>query len=743
MTGAPNVNAGQLVPYAPPGTRPPAMDERLGVKTIRGHKSPGMLCSAIELGVGEDADGILILEDGTPGQAVGEVLDLDTVLDLDVTTNRPDCLCHVGIARELAAALGETLAEPPAEVPDDLLSATSAELRASVRVDDSQGCPRFAVRVIEGIAVGPSPPWLRNRLRSVGLRPINNVVDVTNFMTHELGQPMHAFDLDRFIEVGGTASAEVVVRRAADGEHVVDLLGTDRELSSADMIVCSGPSPASIAGVIGGATTAVTDSTRSVLLEAATWDGPTIRATSKRLGLRTDASTLFEKGLSDRLPPVALDRAAALIAELSGGHVLRGVIEDWPRRLPELGPIELTASFAGRLLGIPIDATEIATTLAQLGFAVEQSGSTLSVMPPYFRRDVSLPEDLVEEVGRMIGYARVPSTLPGRRAEVTTTSPAPPVEDGVRETCLGAGFDEAITFSFVGPGDATLLPGLGRARTPIPVRNPLSDEWSVMRTSQLPRLCAALAGNVNRGNADVMLFELGRVFWEGEREGLAPGSTPDGADRDLPALPLEPLLLSVAIHVASGSPDDAAVAVRRVQSLLDRLVVDLAGESARAEPTAEVGLHAGRSAGLSLDGAGVGLIGELSYDTTAAFEIRGRVAVGELRIDAVVPSTPRRPRYVAPPRFPAIVQDLAVTVGAERAAGDAMDAIREAHEPLLENAELYDEYRGGSLGAGRKGWTFRLTFRAADRTLTGEEAQTAQRAIAAALATRCDAEIRQ
>jgi len=660
-----------------------------------------------------------------------------------VTTNRPDCLCHVGIARELAAALGETLAEPPAEVPDDLLSATSAELRASVRVEDPQGCPRFAVRVIEGIAVGPSPPWLRNRLRSVGLRPINNVVDVTNFMTHELGQPMHAFDLDRFIELGGTASAEVVVRRATDGEHVVDLLGTDRELSSADMIVCSGPSPASIAGVIGGATTAVTDSTRSVLLEAATWDGPTIRATSKRLGLRTDASTLFEKGLSDRLPPVALGRAAALIAELSGGHVLRGVIEDWPRRLPELGPIELTASFAGRLLGIPIDATEIATTLAQLGFAVEQSGSTLSVMPPYFRRDVSLPEDLVEEVGRMIGYARVPSTLPGRRAEVTTTSPAPPVEDGVRETCLGAGFDEAITFSFVGPSDATLLPGLGRARTPIPVRNPLSDEWSVMRTSQLPRLCAALAGNVNRGNADVMLFELGRVFWEGEREGLAPGSTPDGADRDLPALPLEPLLLSVAIHVASGSPDDAAIAVRRVQSLLDRLVVDLAGESARVEPTAEVGLHAGRSAGLSLDGAGVGLIGELSYDTTAAFEIRGRVAVGELRIDAVVPSTPRRPRFVAPPRFPAIVQDLAVTVGAERAAGEAMDAIREAQEPLLENAELYDEYRGGSLGAGRKGWTFRLTFRAADRTLTGEEAQTAQRAIAAALATRCDAEIRQ
>jgi phenylalanyl-tRNA synthetase beta chain len=743
MTGAPNVKPGQLVPYAPPGSRPPAMDERLGVKTIRGHKSPGMLCSAIELGVGDDADGILILDDGVPGQPLGETLELDTVLDLDVTTNRPDCLCHVGIARELAAALGETLAEPPAAVPEELLSATSAELRASVRVEDPAGCPRFAARVIEGIAVGPSPAWLRTRLRSVGLRPINNVVDVTNFITHELGQPMHAFDLDRFVEIGGTATAEVVVRRATDGEHVVDLLGTDRELSAADVVVCSGPSPASIAGVIGGGTTAVTDSTRTVLLEAANWDGPTIRATSKRLGLRTDASTLFEKGLSDLLPTVALERAAALIAEISGGHVLRGVIDEWPRPLPGLGPIKLTATFTGNLLGIPVDASEVATTLAQLGFAVEQDGATLSVMPPYFRRDVSLPEDLVEEVGRMLGYARVPSTLPGRRTEVTTTAPAPPIEDGIREACLGAGFDEAITFSFVGPLDATLLPGLGRARTPIAVRNPLSDEWSVMRISQLPRLCAALAGNVNRGNADVMLFELGRAFWEGEREGLPPGSTADGADRDLPPLPLEPLLLSVAIHVASGAPDDAAVALRRVQSLFDRVVDDLARDRPRVEPSEERGLHGARNATLSLGGATVGVIGELSYETATAFEIRGRVAVGELRIDAIAPDGRRTLRYAPPPRFPAIVQDLAVTVSADRPAGDAMDAIRDADQPLLENAELYDEYRGGSLGAGRKGWTFRLTFRAADRTLTGEEAQTAQRAIAAALAARCDAEIRQ
>jgi len=743
MTGAPNLNVGDLVPYAPPGSRPPAMEERLGVKTIRGHKSPGMLCSAVELGVGEDADGILILDEATPGQPVGEVLALDTILDLDVTTNRPDCLCHVGIARELAAALGEGLTEPPAVVPDELLSATGAELRARVRIEDPQGCPRFTARVIEGVVIGPSPPWLRQRLRAVGLRPINNVVDVTNFVTHELGQPLHAFDLDRFVEVSGAKLADVVVRRAKGGERIVDLLGIDRELTSEDIAVCAGRTPVSVAGIIGGSSTAVTEATRTVLLEAANWDGPTVRATSKRLGLRTDASTLFEKGLSDRLPAVALERAAALIAESSGGHVLRGVIDEWPRPLPELGPIELTASFTSDLLGIPIDATEVATILAQLGFAVEQDGAMLRVMPPYFRRDVSIAQDLVEEVGRMIGYSRVPSTLPGRRTQVTATAPAAPAEDGVRDVCVGAGFDEAITFSFVGRLDAQVLPGLGRGRTPIALRNPLSDEWSVMRTSQLPRLCAALATNVNRGGADVMLFELGRVFWEGERDGLPPGSTPDGLDAALPPLPLEPLLLSVAIHVSSGAPDDAAGALRRVQSVFDRIVADLVADHLRVVPSHEEGLHPGRSAALALNSEPVGVIGELSADTAATFELRGRVAVGELRVDAIVPSPSIPLRYAPPPRFPAIVQDLAVTVPIERRAGDALEAIRDAHEPLLESAELYDEYRGGGVAPGRKGWTFRLTFRAPDRTLTGEEAQQAQNAIARALATRCDAEIRR
>jgi phenylalanyl-tRNA synthetase beta chain len=326
---------------------------------------------------------------------------------------------------------------------------------------------------------------------------------------------------------------------------------------------------------------------------------------------------------------------------------------------------------------------------------------------------------------------------------VATTAAPAPVEDSIRDVCAGAGFDEAITFAFVAAGDATLLPGLGRSRTPLALRNPLSDEWSVMRTSQLPRLCAALAANVNRGSADVMLFELGRAFWAGERVGLAPGSTSDGIDRELPPLPLEPLLLSLAIHVSSGTPDESADAVRLVQSVFERLTRDLAAAPLRAVPSEEKGLHPGRSAALEYRGEPVGVLGELDFEAAAAFEIRGRVAVGELRIDAIAPSPPLPHRYAQPPRFPAIVQDLAVTVAADRRAGDAIDAINEADEPLLEHAALYDEYRGGSLGAGRKGWTFRLTFRAADRTLTGEEAQRAQETIATALARRCDAEIRR
>jgi phenylalanyl-tRNA synthetase beta chain len=745
VSGAPNLRVGDLVPYAPPGTRPPAMDEPIGVRKFRKHVSLGMLCSPAELGLGDDAGGILVLERGTPGQPLREVADLDVVLELEVTPNRPDCLCHIGIARELAAALpGEILREPATSIPDELVSAASAEPRAKIRIDDPNGCPRFAVRVIESVAVRPSPAWLQQRLRAIGVRPINNVVDVTNFVTHELGQPLHAFDLDKFVAAADDAgkAAQVMIRRARDGERLLALNGQEYQLRD-DIVVCSGSNVVSLAGIIGGQSTAVDENTRNVLLEAANWDGPTIRATSRRLGLRTDASTIFEKGISDTLPPPALDRAARLIAEHAKGHVLRGVNDEWSRPLPQLGPITITAGFVSDLLGTPVDATEAATVLAHLGFAVEQDAATLVVIPPHFRRDVAIAQDVVEEVGRIFGYARVPSTLPGRRVPATGVAPPAPMDELVRDVCTGAGYDEAITFSFVSASANRALPGLGGPRKPIPLRNPLSEEWSVMRTSQLPGLCAAVATNVNHGVEGVSLFELGRAYWDGERRGLPPGSTPDGADKDSPPLPLEPLLLSVAVHSNDPTGAEATRALRGAHSLFAWLVRDLSGDELTSAPMEETGLRAGRSAALQVGDRRVGLIGEVGAGVLDGFDIRGRLVVGELQLDAVVPEAPRQLRFRTPPRFPAIVQDLAVTVPADRVAAEALRAIRSAGGLLLESVELYDEFRSERLGPGRKGWTFRLTYRAPDRTLTTEEVQRIQENIATVLKAQCDAELRR
>ena len=642
LTGAPNLHVGDMVPYAPPGTLLPGWDEPLGVRAMFGGKyhSPGMLCSAAELGVGEDAGGIHHLERGLPGQPVHEVLALDTVLEVEVTTNRPDCLCHVGIAREMAAAVGETVREPDPSIPEGVLSAASMALRADVAVDDPDGCPRFAVRIIENVAVGPSPEWMQRRLRAVGLRPINNVVDVTNYVAHEIGQPLHSFDLDRFIAAQGDEghSARVVVRRGR-GEPLLCLDGVQRTVGLDDLAVCAGDTAVSIGGVIGGEATSVNDSTHNVLLEAATWDGPTIRATSKRLGVRTDASALNEKDLSDTLPPIALDRAAALIADLGGGHVLKDSVDIRARALDPIPPIDVTGARLSALLGYPVDATEAATALAHLGFGVEQHGDDLTVTVPHFRRDVTMVADVVEEVGRSLGYDRVPSTLPGRRTVATGVAAEMALEDRVKEVLVGAGFDEAITWSFLARGMATAVPGLGGARTPIPLRNPLSEDWSVLRTSLLPGVVQAVATNLRRGVDDVRLFELGRAFWEGERRGRVPGSADDEADARLAPLPAEPLLLSGRQRRperrAGGRGDTPPPGGG------SRLAIDLGAGVVETEPADVPWLHPGRGPALC-NGQQVGVIGELTAESGAQFELRARVAVLEVRLDVLVP--PRRHR---------------------------------------------------------------------------------------------------
>ncbi|MGI8847862.1 MAG: phenylalanine--tRNA ligase subunit beta [Candidatus Dormibacteria bacterium] len=743
LTGASNIAVGDLVPYAPPGTQLPGFDEPLGVRAMFGGKyhSPGMLCSAVELGTGDDAEGILKLDHGRPGQPVHEVLALDVLLDVEVTPNRPDCLCHVGIARELTAAMGEALHEPSAVIAEGLVSASGAGQKVTLHIEEPDGCPRFAVRVIENVAVETSPLWLQRRLRAIGQRPINTVVDITNYVAHELGQPLHAFDLDRFTEAAGGRPAAVVVRRARAGENLLCLDGIDRELGSTDLVVCSGAIPASVAGIIGGQSTAVDGATHNVLLEAASWEPTSIRASSKQLGVRTDASTLYEKGLPDELPILALERAASLIAELAHGHVLRDRLDERANPLPVTPPIEMTARRLGAILGYPVDVSEAATALAHLGFSVEEERDQLTVQPPYFRRDVRIVEDVAEEVGRSLGYDRVPSTLPGRRAAATNLAATEPLDERIRNVCVEAGYDEVLPYVFTRPDTANLLPGLGEGRDLLALRNPLSDDWTHLRAGLLPGLAQTLALNLNRGVSHAAIFELGRVFWEGERRGQPAGSKPDGIDAQLLALPAEPLLLAVAVHVPDGA-GAAAEGLRGVQSLLQSVAHDL-GCDLQAHPDAISGLRPGRAAWLQIDGRRAGVLGELDAGTVDAFSLRGRVVVGELRLDAVVPVDPPTFRYHPLPRYPAVVQDLAVSVSGDSAAGVALAVIREAGGPLLESVELYDEFRSERLGQGNKGWTFRLSYRSPDRTLTSDEAQQWQRAIALALRQRCGAQVRR
>ena len=744
LTGAQNLHVGDLVPWAKPGSRLPNGME-LGVRPMFGGKyqSPGMLCSAVELGLGEEADGILLLEDGRPGQALYEVLPLDVVLDVEVTPNRPDCMCHLGLARELAAAMGEGLREPAYEVPEALLSAASGAERVNVKIEDPDGCPRFAVRIIEGVAVGDSPDWLKRRLLSIGLRPINNVVDVTNYVAHELGQPLHAFDMDKFTDVAGAGRpVPMVIRRARAGEKLLCLDDVERAMTEDDLVVCAGETPASMAGVIGGQPTAVAEGTRNVLLESANWEPGVIRATSRRHAVRTDASTLFEKGLSDVLTMQALERAAALIAEIAHGHVLRDPVDEWPRKLPQTEVVEVSADTLSGILGYSIDASEAAGALAHLGFRVEQDGEKLVIGIPHFRRDVAEVVDIAEEVGRALGYHRVPATLPGRRVAVTGLANEASGEERVRDIALGAGYDEVLPYVFYRPQMSTWLPGLGEQLKPIALMNPVSDEWSHLRTGLLPGLAQTVAFNQNRGVHDARVFELGRVFWEGERRGRVYGATPDNIDDDFIALPAEPLLLGVMAQAPDGSAESAAQILREQQSLLDFVVHDISGENVTIEPAEVAGLRPGRAGTVMADGRKIGVIGELDELTAEKFELRGRVVAAELRLDAVEPMPPGAFHYRPVPKFPAVVQDLAVTVNAENHAGPVLGAIHEVGGPFLESAVLYDEFRNAKLGPAQKGWTFRLTFRSAEKTLTSEEAQHWQDAITLMLKQRFGATLR-
>lgn len=700
VCGAWNFEVGAVVPVALPGaelTDGVTVEER----EIRGVSSHGMICSPAELGLGSEADGILVLDgDHEVGSDFSSALPFpDVVFDLEITANRADEMSMLGVARELAAHYGLSL-EEPAEPP----AARGETAPIQVAVEDPEACPRFFAVGVTEVSVAPSPLWMQLRLAAAGVRPINNVVDITNYVMLELGQPLHAFDLD---QIDGR---ELTVRRASEGESLMTLDGDQHALHPGDIVIADARSVVSVAGVMGGAGSEVSESTTKVLVEAANWNPVSIMGTSIALGLRTEASARFSRGVDPNLPPRAAARAAHLVADLGGG-VVSGIETDVYPDPVTPWTVEVSQGDVSRLLGQEIDRTRIVQILESLGMPVE-GADPLVVTVPTWRPDVTRPADIVEEVARLYGYNNLPESLPlGTGGGLTVVQLR---TRRVRDALVGAGLHEAQSFSFMAPQDVGRLglpPDDPRAMT-VPIKNPVSEEEGVLRTTLLPGLLRATARNVGNGIGDVALFEVGRVF----------RSRPSLDDERLPSQPKMVSYVAVGGTGARGvSTQGRPADVFTATAIWNALAGALRLRETRLEAAEVPGFHPGRAAQVTISGQVIGALGELHPSAARGFDLPGRVAVAEIRLDPLVqPSEVWS--MVEPSPFPPARFDLAFEVDQALAASTLLDSVAAA-DPLIESVRLFDEFTGGDLAADRKSLAVRVVLRAKDRTLSPEEVQ--------------------
>jgi phenylalanyl-tRNA synthetase beta chain len=700
VCGAPNARAGLRAAFAPPGASLP--DGRaVAVATIRGVESQGMLCSERELGLGDEHEaGVLALDADAPlGADLRAHLGLDDrVLEIEVTPNRPDCLSVLGVARELAALTGRRL-RPPAIPRREGREPARGLVR--VRVEAPDLCPRYTVRVIGGVRVGPSPSWLAARLRACGLRPISNVVDVTNYVLWELGHPLHAFDGDR------VSGATFVIRRARPDEPFTTLDGQARRLDDSMLVIADPERAIGLAGVMGGANSEVGPETTRVFLESAYFAPGSIRRTSRTLGLRTDAAYRFERGADIEGLVDAGARAAQLIAELAGGVVARGMVDVYHRRRRPVR-VRLRLSRVERVLGIAPPRSRARRILTGLGLGVRERGRDLEVQVPSFRRDLTMEDDLAEEIMRVWGYDKLPSTLlAGATIEVARESDRLRQEGVVRRALVGAGLVEAVGSSFTDPGRAAALRAPGDAE-PVSLLNPLSQDASLLRQHPLDGVLGAVAINVRRRQADVRVFEIGRTY------ARAPGGDTGT---------VEPRWATVALtgarHDRGWDGADAAVDVYDAKGYAEHVLAafDL---PARTKPGGRLGgFEPDRHASLITEsGDVVAEFGEVSAAARASLGIDAAVFVAAIALDRL-PGQPAAPRHRPLPRFPSVQRDMAFAIADPAVTIAAVQAaIGRAAGDLLRDVAVFDVFR---LPDGARSVAWRLTFQADDRTLTDEE----------------------
>ncbi len=747
VCGAPNVKRGMKTALATVGAqlargghgsaeKPPP----LAASEIRGVQSEGMLCSERELGFSDSHAGIIALESNAPiGTALAEYIGLqDIVLDIAITANRGDCLSVLGLSREIAALFGARLKDPkltwpsapqPAQANDEIAATgqpAAALLPFPVEIQASQMCPRYAALAMDGITIGPSPMWLRRRLELCGMRPLNNVVDVTNYVMLERGQPLHAFDLAQIEE------RRIVVRRAADYFQFVTLDNLRRDLEPSDLMIADGRKLLAIAGVMGGLNSEVSDATVAILIESAYFDPMAIARTSRRLGLRSEASYRFERGIDRQGQVPAVIRAGSLIARIAGGRKAGAIADVEPMPAPKReSDFDLNAMAS--MLGVEIPANEVKRRLRSLGAVVEAGAKAhLKVSPPSFRPDLNEQADLVEEVARLTGLEDVPAVLAPRPAAPRPQNRERAFTRLTREVLNGCGLTEIKTIAFIAPADNAKFPGL-ESGVPVKVTNPLSAELSELRLSLIPGLLAALRFNLNRQAVALHGFEIAKVFAAG---GEAPAE---------------------ANHLAAISYGDCALAevgARRVkagfltlkgtlETLFQAIGISQRVEFERAAAPVTAFLHPGRAAQIKLDGKVLGCLGELHPREAMRLELTQPCALCELDIAQLIAYVLPRKSIEPPPRFPAVGRDLALVVDRDFPAGSVVRTVAQVESPLLEGVELFDVYEGEPIASGKKSVALALSYRARDRTLTDEEVNRAHAALVAEVTARLGAELRQ
>ena len=728
VCGAPNVRPGVVAPVALPGSMLPdgtAIEEA----SIRGVSSQGMLLSEKELGISEEAAGIMLLDEDTEtGARLDEALGMrDTVFDLEITPNRPDCLCMLGVAREVAALTGQQLRRPGFELEE---KGVPAEKEVQVEILDGDLCSRYAARVIDGLTIASSPWWMRRRLQAVGVRPISNVVDVTNYVMLELGQPLHAFDYNLVMD------GHIIVRRAAPDEKLTTLDGMQRELIPDDLLICDPSGPIALAGVMGGERTEVNKRTTKVLLESAHFDPANIMRTAKVQDLPSEASYRFERGVDPSGCVHAADRAAFLMQELAGGVVMPGAV-DARARIIEPVQLQLRVDRAAKLIGIPLEVDEAAGLLRSIELEVleiEGQGekATIAVEAPTFRPDLEREIDLVEEVARLHGYDRIPTTLPLTANNIGSLTLAQRIRREITRVMVGIGLHEAITMSFMSPRWLDILDP-GRTYLPstsVTLRNAISEETSLMRTSLLPSLLEVVRFNLNRRVMDVHLFEMGRVF------------IPRSGEK----LPFEPMRLGCAL-AGNWLPKQWDRAAEDVDFFTAKGIVEglaaalgLTGWSLRREELAF--LHPSRSCVVVIAGEDAGFLGSIHPRVAEEADLPENTALIELDVGLLVAASQMVQPYREIPRFPSVQMDLAVVVDEDVDAQEVEEVIRGAGGDLLREVRLFDLYRGEQLKESEKSLAYSLSFYALDRTLRDEEARGAYEDIVKALLTRMNASLR-